>query len=88
MHLLGLKPEDIKYIMLTHGHIDHFGATRALVELTGAKTFIVKPDEKYANGALDLSYAKELGMENTLAAVFVPGAISTYNMIDAKIDAS
>ena len=60
---LGFSPYDIKYLVHTHGHIDHFGATRALVELTGAKTFLGKPDEEYANGKLDLSYAKELGME-------------------------
>ena len=60
---LGFSPYDIKYLVHTHGHIDHFGATRALVELTGAKTFIGRPDEDYANGKLDLSYAKELGME-------------------------
>ena len=60
---LGFSPYDIKYIIHTHGHIDHFGATRALVELTGAKTFIGRPDEDYANGKLDLSYAKELRME-------------------------
>lgn len=60
---LGFSPYDIKYLIHTHGHIDHFGATRALVELTGAKTVIGKSDEDYANGKLDLSYAKELGME-------------------------
>ena len=60
---LGFSPYDIKYLVHTHGHIDHFGATRALVELTGAKTFLGKPDEEYANGKLDLSFAKELGME-------------------------
>ena len=60
---LGFSPYDIKYLVHTHGHIDHFGATRALVELTGAKTFIGKPDEEYANGTLDLTYAKELDME-------------------------
>ena len=65
MHLLGLNPLDIKYIVHTHGHIDHFGGTRALVELTGAKTFLGRPDRDYANGILDLSYAKELGMEFT-----------------------
>ena len=65
MHLLGLNPLDIKYIVHTHGHIDHFGATKALVELTGAKTFIGREDREYANGNLDLSYAKELEMEFT-----------------------
>lgn len=65
MHLLGLNPYDLKYIIHTHGHIDHFGGTRALVELTGAKTFLGRPDKDYATGKLDLSFAKELGMEFT-----------------------
>lgn len=60
---LGFSTYDIKYLIHTHGHIDHFGATRALVELTGAKTFLGRADKNYANGKLDLSYAKELGME-------------------------
>ena len=65
MYLLGLAPLDLKYIVMTHGHIDHFGATRALVELTKAKTFIGEKDRDSANGTLDLSFAKELGMEYT-----------------------
>ena len=40
MYRLGLDPRELKYILLTHGHIDHLGAARALVELTGAKTAI------------------------------------------------
>ena len=55
MRKLGLDPMDIKYIVHTHGHIDHCGATRALVEMTGAKTFIGEPDKDYVNGVLDLS---------------------------------
>lgn len=62
MHTLGLDPMKIKYIVHTHGHIDHCGATRALVEMTGAKTFLGAPDRDYVNGKLDLSWAKELGV--------------------------
>ncbi|MBR2861725.1 MAG: MBL fold metallo-hydrolase [Clostridia bacterium] len=63
IYAVGLNPHDIKYIFLTHGHIDHFGAARALKELTGAKIVLGKADELYATGELDLSFAKELGLE-------------------------
>lgn len=62
MYTLGLDPMNLKYILHTHGHIDHMGATKALVELTGAKTAIGRPDRDYVNGKLDLSWAKELGV--------------------------
>jgi metallo-beta-lactamase class B len=41
---LGFDPRDIKYIVHSHGHYDHAGATKMLVELTGAKTFIGERD--------------------------------------------
>ena len=59
---LGFDPYDIKLILHSHGHIDHIGGTRALVELTGAKTAIGRYDEDYVTGARDLTFAKELGM--------------------------
>ena len=65
MQKMGLNPMDIKYIVHSHGHYDHLGATKALIELTGAKTFIAKDDELLANGTLDLTWAKELGAEYT-----------------------
>lgn len=63
MHTLGLDPMKLKYILHTHGHIDHCGATKALVEMTGAKTFLGEADRDYVNGTLDLSWAKEVGLE-------------------------
>ncbi len=62
MWQLGLDPANLKYILHTHGHIDHMGATAALVQLTGAKTFLGAADRAYATGQADLSYAAELGM--------------------------
>ena len=63
IYKLGFDIKDIRYIIHSHGHYDHLGGTKALVELTGAKTFIGKGDEEYANGKLDLTWAKELGYE-------------------------
>ena len=60
---LGLNYRDIKYIVHSHGHYDHLGATKALVELTGAKTFLGKADLPYADGTVNLTWAKELGSE-------------------------
>jgi metallo-beta-lactamase class B len=70
IYRIGLDPHDIKYILLTHGHIDHMGAARAVKELTGAKIALGYADREYANGTLDLSYAKELDME--FAETFEP----------------
>lgn len=43
---MGFSPYDIKYILHSHGHFDHFGGTNCLVTLTGAKTFLGSEDAK------------------------------------------
>jgi len=40
----GFNPADIKYILHTHGHFDHFGGTTLMVSLSGAKTALGAPD--------------------------------------------
>ena len=62
---LGLSLSNVKHIVHTHGHIDHFGATKKLVSLTNAKTYLGAPDRAAANGEKEMSFAKELGMEFT-----------------------
>ncbi len=45
---LGFNPKDIKYIINTHWHDDHTEATRAMVDLSGAKTLIGRYDVEKA----------------------------------------
>lgn len=46
---LGRRLEDVRWILLTHGHIDHIGGAEALWELTGrrAKVVIHEDDADY-----------------------------------------
>ncbi|MBI4774367.1 MAG: MBL fold metallo-hydrolase [Deltaproteobacteria bacterium] len=37
---IGRKLRDVERILVTHGHIDHFGAARTLSEISGAKVFV------------------------------------------------
>jgi metallo-beta-lactamase class B len=47
---LGFSPSDIKYIVHSHEHFDHFGATRFFQEHHGARTFL------HAEGARTFRY--------------------------------
>jgi len=59
---LGFDPKDIAYIVHTHAHYDHMGATRAMVELTGAKTVLGKADAEMMRDRPELTWAPEYGM--------------------------
>lgn len=41
MRKLGFKPEDIKYIGMSHAHFDHAGGIAALVRMSGGKATVV-----------------------------------------------
>ena len=42
----GFNPKDIVYILHSHGHFDHIGATHLIKKLSGAKTFLGARDAK------------------------------------------
>jgi metallo-beta-lactamase class B len=41
---VGFDPKDIKYILLTHGHLDHFGGAAKIQKLTGARVGLSATD--------------------------------------------
>ncbi len=43
---LGFQMEELKYIVVSHAHTDHYGAVRELVHMTGAKTFMGAVDAR------------------------------------------
>ena len=42
----GFDPKDIKYIVLSHGHLDHFGGVARIQQLSGAKVAALDEDWK------------------------------------------
>jgi metallo-beta-lactamase class B len=63
IRMLGFKPKDIKLILHTHGHYNHVGGTRALVDLAGAKTALGAGDVPIVGSRADLSRCDIYGAE-------------------------
>ena len=63
IHKLGFNVYDVKHILHSHGHIDHIGGTRALKELTGAKTYISEGDADMVRGVNQLPWTNEFAMK-------------------------
>lgn len=71
---LGFDPHNIKWILHSHGHIDHFGCTRMLVEKFGCKTYMPRRDLPLLNERADLNWHEEFGQnyEPPYDTYFVP----------------
>lgn len=50
LNVLGVKPEDIKHILITHHDVDHIGSLAFLQKATGAKVWASKEDIPYIYG--------------------------------------
>lgn len=74
---LGFDPHNIKWILHSHGHIDHFGCTRMLVEKYGCKTYFPETDLPLLNERADLNWHEEFGQnyEPPYDTYFVPDVL-------------
>jgi metallo-beta-lactamase class B len=74
---MGFDPADIKWILHSHGHLDHFGCTRILVEKYGCKTYFPAVDLPLLNERADLNWHEEFGQnyEPPYDAYFVPDVL-------------
>ena len=52
IYRLGFNPRDVRWIVHSHCHYDHFGATRYFVEMCGAKTYMPKKDMPFMTDAV------------------------------------
>lgn len=43
---MGFNPADVKWIILSHGHVDHFGAVIFFKNMFGTKIYMGEPDVK------------------------------------------
>ncbi len=63
---LGFAPTDVKYIINSHWHHDHTEATKAMAELSGAKTLIGREDYEKAKRFFDADILVSEGNTLTL----------------------
>lgn len=59
IRMLGFDPRDLRWILHSHAHVDHFGGTRRLVEKYGCETYLGRNDLPLLRERSDLTYADE-----------------------------
>lgn len=59
---LGFDPQNVKWILHTHGHLDHFGCTRIFVERYGSKTYFPEVDLPLLDEKKELNWHEEFGV--------------------------
>ncbi len=85
---IAAKGLDVKYILLTHGHWDHFGVADILAKKTGAKIGIHKDDfEMIGNPMLSMGFMAGEGEDSMIKADFelTDGQIIKVGDMDIKV---
>ena len=68
----GFKPMDVKFIVLTHHHMDHMGSAKQLKDLTKAQVAVHENDADYVSGQKSLPAPKHSPPRATMTIESVP----------------
>ena len=52
IYQLGYRPDQIKLILLSHAHVDHFGSAQFIKELSHAELYLSKEDEAFRHNPI------------------------------------
>lgn len=63
MRRIGFDLSQVRIILLSHGHHDHYGNAAYFKERSGARVYISRQDNEIINGHLNLSWTDEAGFE-------------------------
>ena len=69
--LLGFKLRDIRYLLISHEHIDHVGGIARLQQLTGATLVSSAPAEQVLNSGIPSTDDPQAGMHKPFSAANV-----------------
>ena len=58
---MGFNPADVKWIILSHGHVDHFGAVNFFKNMFGTKIYMGEPDVQMFREHPELTMIQESG---------------------------
>jgi glyoxylase-like metal-dependent hydrolase (beta-lactamase superfamily II) len=74
---IGIQPENIKHLLLTHPDIDHIGNAAFIQKLSGCTVWISKEDFPYLSGERKRTGIKRL--VETVARPVIPANIKVYD---------
>ncbi len=89
---LGFDPHDIKWLIHSHAHIDHFGGTRRMVEKYGCKTYLPAADMEILDdrdlnwcSEVDLPYEAPYDYHFEVDVQMKPGDVYTFGNLTMKV---